>query len=180
MKYKIIENFLKQDSFDYIQSIINGNYSQWLLLENPASSIHHTTYKIKHPKNTYALYHKLMERGVPVSPFTSIILTPILNSLKEEHKYKEVGTNRAKINCFFRQDENQQLGYHKDIEDRTDVKTLILYLDTNDGYTEFMTGERVPTVKNSALIFPAHELHQTVTQTDTIFRKNININFKGE
>ena len=182
MKYEVIENFLKQDSFDYIKALIDGNYFQWLLIENPGTSSHHTSYahKIKQPKNTYALYHKLIEKGVHTSPLTSIILSPILKTLEEKHKYKDVGTNRAKVNCFFRQNENQQLGFHKDIEDRTDIKTLILYLDTNDVYTEFMTGERVPTVKNSALIFPAHELHQTVTQTDTIFRKNININFKGE
>ena len=32
-------------------------------------------------------------------------------------------------------------------------------------------------VKNRALIFNAHSIHQTVTQTDTMFRTNVNINF---
>ena len=46
------------------------------------------------------------------------------------------------------------------------------------GYTELENGEKVNTVKNRALIFDAHLYHQTVTQTDSLFRRNININFK--
>ena len=70
------------------------------------------------------------------------------------------------------------LGYHQDIDDSKDYKTLLLYFETNNGYTEFETGEKIPSVENSALIFDANKMHQTVTQTDMMFRRNININYK--
>ena len=97
-------------------------------------------------------------------------------ALEENKKFR---ISRAKANLYVKTRETpRHLGFHKDIEDSDNLLTIILYLETSNGYTEFKNGEIANSVKNRAVIFPAHEEHQTVTQTDTLFRTNINVNIE--
>jgi hypothetical protein len=64
--------------------------------------------------------------------------------------------------------------------DDEDHKTLLYYIEDSNGYTEFNDGQKVESKRNRAVIFDAHLIHQTVTQTDKLFRTNININYTEE
>ena len=170
MKYEIIENFLDDDKFKYLTDIINQNTFNWNISNKPN--------KNATKDNQIQLVHVTHEYGVAISNFAAVLIPPIMNAFMNHKNYNKLYLTRAKINCFIKSSEHIPLGFHKDILDEEDFKTLLLYLDTNNGYTEFETGEKIPTVKNSALIFDANISHQTVTQTDSMFRKNININYK--
>ena len=173
---KVIHNFLDRGAFLYLKEIITSNQFRWGLLQsaNPNSI----------EENQVQLAHILIEGGAGwveqtlFSPFKMVLMPPIMSSLKEKMNYKQVMVARAKVNCFMKQPNHVPLGYHQDIDDSKDYKTLLLYFETNNGYTEFETGEKIPSVENSALIFDANKMHQTVTQTDMMFRRNININYK--
>ena len=51
-----------------------------------------------------------------------------------------------------------------------------LYINTNNGYTLFKSGEKIDSVANRLLIFDGLKEHSTVVQTDTPARYIINFN----
>jgi len=103
---------------------------------------------------------------------------------------------RGKMNMFIRtQDMAYGLGYHTDVGNPPDGepdwwkrddhwKTLIIYLEDSNGGTDFQgnsdgwDGAFIPSVRNRAVVFSASRMHQTVMQTDKLFRRNINVNFR--
>jgi hypothetical protein len=56
-------------------------------------------------------------------------------------------------------------------------KTAIFYLNTNNGYTEFETGEKVDSVENRLLIFNCNKIHRGKNQTNKERRLFLNINY---
>lgn len=179
-EHTIIENFLSDDMFNYFNTIICSDRFKWGLMKNP---------NVNSPdENQFQLKHDILDGGVDndytytnlYSDFVEVFLPPIMNILKSKMGYKQCWVARAKVNLFIKQEKPVPLGFHNDIKksDSDKFNTLLLYFDTNNGYTEFETGEKISTVANRALIFPAHAIHQTVTQSDKMFRRNININYK--
>ena len=83
---------------------------------------------------------------------------------------------RVKANLVTRQDKLVTHGYHVDTITPCCV-TAILYINTNDGYTEFEDGTKIPSVENSMVIFPSYMMHSGSTCTDVKSRMAININF---
>ena len=59
-------------------------------------------------------------------------------------------------------------------------KTLLYYINTNNGGTEFENGGFVKSVANRAVIVDGDIKHQSVGQTDEDIRLLININFLEE
>jgi hypothetical protein len=53
-----------------------------------------------------------------------------------------------------------------------------LYINDNNGYTEFDTGEKVKSVQNRVVIFKNGLLHQGVSCTDVAKRLVLNINYE--
>ena len=86
--------------------------------------------------------------------------------------------HRLRTNLYIKTLEYQDgCGMHED-SNLAGCYTLLLYMEDSDGATEFKkTGERVISERNKAIIFPANELHQTISQTNVLFRMNLNINF---
>ena len=52
-----------------------------------------------------------------------------------------------------------------------------LYLNDNDGYTEFETGEKVMSQTNTAVIFDTNLKHRGVPATNTQRRMVLNISY---
>ena len=57
------------------------------------------------------------------------------------------------------------------------ITTAILYLNTNNGYTEFKSGDKVKSVSNRVVVFDSNLKHRTVTCTDQKTRIVINFNY---
>ncbi len=89
-------------------------------------------------------------------------------------------TIRIKANLALATDTIKVGGFHVDVEDGLDreyLKTSILYMNTNDGYTTFEDGTKVESVQNRFVTFPNSMKHAGTTCTDSPFRMVINFNY---
>ena len=57
------------------------------------------------------------------------------------------------------------------------LTTSIYYIGTNNGYTELENGQKIESVANRLVSFPANTSHRGVTQTDEQRRIVINFNY---
>jgi hypothetical protein len=155
---EIKDNFLDKDIFDDVFKIITSNGFPWYTVDNvnPASK-----------DDDFQFLHTLIENGEVNSDYIDIV-NKVCSPLDK------VIVTRARVNLFTKTEKQKGLGFHID---RPNSKTLLLYLEDSNGYTEFKTGEKIKSVSNRAVIFNSEDLHQTVNQTDVNFRRNININF---
>ena len=55
--------------------------------------------------------------------------------------------------------------------------TSIFYINTNNGYTELESGEKIESIANRLVTFPSNVKHRGVTQTDEQRRILINFNY---
>ena len=85
---------------------------------------------------------------------------------------------RLKINLNPKAHKVFEHGYHIDIN--IPSKTAIFYLNTNNGYTAFETGEKVESVANRLVVFDSHIKHTGTTCTDQKARLVLNINYKSK
>ena len=95
-------------------------------------------------------------------------------------KINPVALLRIKANLSLATTEIEEGGMHIDVEgeDVPDcVRTSILYMNTNDGYTLFEDGTKVESVMNRLITFPYNMKHAGTTCTDVPFRMVINFNY---
>jgi hypothetical protein len=166
--YNIIDNFLCEDDFKTIVNIVNEKNFNWHLIEK-------ANYNSK--EGQFQFMHTIVDNGSFTSNHQTICNIILKNYCKIIKK--NVAVLRARVNLFLKTKKNQKLGLHKDFDDDK-IQTLLLYLEDSNGYTEFKNKKKIKSKKNRLLIFNSAILHQTVTQTDVFFRKNININFFEE
>ena len=122
--------------------------------------------------NNFYFTNLLIDRTLSdtwVSPFYHDIGSPILGRLN----YNFI--HRMKVNLYTNTGRQDQHNFHTDMP--IDHKILLYCLNTNNGYTEFEDGEIVKSVANQAYIFDGKRKHQSVTQTDTSIRVNVNVVF---
>ena len=106
--------------------------------------------------------------------FFNIIARPILSKLNFT-KFYNMGVN-------FNVDRGKPIisNWHTDFPP-TDLyknnKTAILYISTNNGYTEFKNGTISASEENKLIIFDNALEHRAVTQTDKKYRIVINLNY---
>ena len=95
-------------------------------------------------------------------------------------KINPVALIRIKANLSLSTKEVQKAGMHIDVEDKDtpdSVRTSILYMNTNDGYTLFEDGTKVESVMNRLVTFPHTTKHAGTTCTNAPFRMVINFNY---
>ena len=162
MTYKVIDDFLATHEFQRIQSTLMGANFPWYLNMNitrPDESFH---------VNDYQLVHSLFEQWANTSPYF-----PILEPLIEKLNVKAL--LRAKVNLGPATAEPYETGYHSDYP--FECKTACFYVNTNNGYTKFESGEIVESVANRVMIFDSLMKHTGVTQTDQKVRAVLNLNY---
>ena len=175
--YKIIENYLPEDSLQKIIKYIEFPQRCWFFckMANPNSK-----------ENDFQLMHNMIdfdENGNKVEHcfnFTDVEKDVVNRLIKPYDKGKGLELFRLRMNMFLKtQDHEKGLGYHTDLLHGDDITTMLIYLEDSNGYTEFKkTKERIESKRNRALIFNSQIEHQTIMQTDIPIRRNININFK--
>lgn len=161
---KIIENYLDQDSFNKIKSIILSPHFTWYYSpyisypnDNAGFMFNHTFYN---------------ENGITSNYFNDIIF-PLLTPIKFTKLL------RAKANLYTQN--NNQIKHNFHIDDKYNKHQVALYsINTNNGYTEFEDGTVVKSVANQMCLFDGKLKHRSVTQTDTNIRINININYLSD
>jgi len=109
--------------------------------------------------------------------FSSDLLSDEVTVLAE--KINAAAFLKIKCNLVQRRSDIQEWGLHNDMRHAPENSlTSILYMNTNNGYTRFETGEKVESVENRFVTFPSRIQHTgTTNNCNAPFRCVMNINW---
>jgi|TARA_R110000803_G_scaffold40472_1_gene87234 hypothetical protein len=156
---KVIPNFLEQKTFDQVKSCFFNNSFPWFFSPTTGDD---------NDFSDFLFSHHLYKDDKQSSQFFNYVLTPLISRLNFNYLI------RAKANLYTRKHKHIKTNFHVDF---TDKHTVALYsINTNNGYTLFENGKKVPSIENQMLIFDGSLAHASVSQTDASIRVNININ----
>ena len=170
--FERIDNFLPQDIFDDMQSLLlNGDEKQimpWFY-----------RFAIADYDDTegFVFGNDIFNRGdIPDMSLYQEIGVPVISRLPMNYLI------RIKVNCHTRQtlrgSENYpKCRFHTDTI-RTKHTVGILSINNCNGYTEFEDGTILESKENSIVIFDGAIKHRSVGQTVENIRVNININYE--
>lgn len=164
---EIYDNYLPDDYFKYLKGMLlnsdanfSWNYSDFVVDENNKDV------------NEFQFAHIFYQHNVPVSPFFNelAIIFQKLNPLT---------LIKVKANLLPKTTNHIEHGMHVDIvgSNCQNLRTSILYINTNNGYTLFEDNTKINSVENRMVIFPTHMRHTGATCTDEKIRVVINFNF---
>jgi len=166
IEVKVVDNFLDQEVFKQLQDVALGGYIPWFYSSTSVQSDDGC------PQFSHTCYNNLE----PTSQFWEHV-KPVIA------KINPLGLSRIKFNCTPRTPEIVKKPLHYDItfdmegEVPATSSICILYLNDNDGYTYFETGDKIESVANRAVFFPCNIKHGGTTCTDQDRRVLLNINF---
>ena len=152
MSFQVIENFLPQDIADFIEKEMVCDTFPWYYSD---------TVNTPEDDDKFFFSHSIIYEGELNSRFYDSIALPIVSKLR--------------ANKIFRENKSDKKGFHTDMKE--EHKVLLYYVNTNNGFTLFENGDKVPSIKNTALLFNGNLKHMAVLQTDKKARINININY---
>ena len=159
MKPLIIDNFIDEELLKTLNIIMLGGGFGWGYSDGIVAG----------DKDNFQFFHSFYtdER----KSFFYHLLEPILQKIE----YKEL--YRIKANLITKTPEIVQHGFHCDMSSSLDYTTGILYMNTNDGYTEFEDGTKIESVANRFITFPEKTKHRGTSCTNENVRIVINFNF---
>lgn len=155
---QIIDNFLPDDYFNYLQNLMLNSDFPWFrnnLINYDGDGnrqFTHTLYKDNQVQSY--LYEKFDQFIQAVNPLSVL---------------------RLKANLLPATGEIKEFGLHVDFNQI--CATSILYMNTNNGYTRFENGDKVASVANRFVVFPSYFAHAGTTCTDEHDRVVLNFNY---
>jgi hypothetical protein len=172
---KIVDKFINPRDHEELQNIMRQKEFPWTIA--PKTGEMDMNGRSADPLNTQLNHWFADYRYAHYSPFFKYVL-PILN------QQRIIAISRIKANLQLPCENPIKSDFHVDLSLRYGIQeipephltTIIYYVNTNNGYTEFETGEKVESVENRAVIFPNSCRHRGVSQTDTHYRTVINLN----
>ena len=157
---EIIKDFIKEKPiFDRLKTLLMSKDFPYYYHDFTANNL---------DRSNFFFAHVLHSNGEPKSNFFNQITMPLLGRLNFNYLH------RAKINLFTKQEKHFVSEPHRDMD--TEHYVALFSINTNNGYTLFEDGTKVPSVENQCLIFDGKTKHSSVTQTDEKVRININLN----
>ena len=162
----ITDTFIHPDDFQKLQMMMLGDEIPWYYMDNIDTLDDNDKFQF-----THAFYDQ--EMGGWLSEYN-------LNLICQELKAKDI--YRIKANLVPRTSEIEVGRFHTDIPHEKlegEWTTGILYMNTNNGYTEFENGTIVKTEANRFVCFPATMKHRGTSCTDKKARVVINFNFQN-
>ena len=155
----VTDNFLTEEEFKNIINIYHPKFIPWSFQD-----VVHDTEFIGDPIDNWQLSYMVL----PDCIFYNCLM-PLFDKMDMDVHF------RVKLNLNPRTSAVTEHGYHIDIP--VPSKTAIFYLNTNDGYTKFETGEKVESVANRLVVFPSNIKHTGTTCTNNKARLVLNINY---
>ena len=143
---EIIDNFLPEEEFKSIQSLLLGEQFYWFYQRGRTSD----------DDGLYLMVHMFYQPEVGDNSRHIHIWNTFMNKV-EAKKCK-----RIKANLTFKTSTIEPAPFHYDYKD---IKTATFYINTNDGYTEFKNGVKVQSVANRVCIFDSNLEHCGTTHT---------------
>ena len=162
----IKDNYLTPEEFDKIQTLIIGSEFPWFWNDRIV---------YEDDIDNFQFIHLFYLDFISQSPFIKI-LNPIIEKLNPMSLY------RIKANLLTRTPNIVEYPFHVDQQQLPEEKqkqmtTSIFYVNTNNGYTKFLDGTIVESVKNRMITFPANTKHTGTSCTDEKRRVVINFNY---
>ena len=171
MPVVVQDNFLKEAYFKELQTEILGISFPWYV--SGIGPTYHPKYGKTCP-SCYQMVHSVYAypEHTPVSGFYEK-LGPLFDALDL------LVPLRIKINLLKQEEKITEGGMHIDVPNAPEnALTSILYMNTNNGYTKFETGEKVESIANRLVTFPNNIEHTgTTNNCDAIYRCVMNIDW---
>ena len=175
-KIKVIDNFLSDNEYQKIyhlllkDGILNWKYNDEKVNVQQKKG-EQNDYQFTH---LFYNFHSLQETRHVTSPQIDFLI-PLVKKLRFIALY------RIKANLEPLKTDRYKSHYHYDVamdgKPCPFMTTGIYYVNTNDGYTEFETGDKVKSIANRFVKFPSDILHRGVSQLDTKVRCVLNCNY---
>ena len=157
--FNIFKNFLEQKTLQNIKKEIKQMH--WFYSDYTSEET---------DKSNFLFYHLIFENNKVLSDkYFNTILMPVLGKLNFKYLH------RAKLNLYTKQDKQIKTSYH--IDCNMEHTVALFSLNTNNGYTEFASGEKIESVENRLVIFDGNIEHSGTTHTDAKTRAVINFNY---
>ena len=180
MKIEVYDDFFDQDVFSKIRDIVEGTEFQW----SRSSIINRQQYPKNLPmkflmeeKYNHQFVHYLYSEWFPTSDYTKTLLTPFREVLKDNTPIRAVLRAKVNFNSCTENIIEHALHHDYDVDEYPDLKTLLFYVNTNDGYTLFEDGDKIPSVANRCVLIKGNILHTGTNCTDDFGRLVIAINY---
>ena len=157
---KIVDNFLPQDYFEYLQKMMLDHNFPWLYNAEVANR--------GEVNDHFYFTHNLFDNYKP----TSSIFEEFIPFFKQLEMNALV---RARVLLYTNQ--GKQIVHEKHTDYNFPHKTIVFYMNTNNGYTEFEDGTKVESVENRIVFFDGSIPHNSSTCTDQKVRAVISINY---
>ena len=166
MSIQVIDNCLSEANFNAIAQTLTCNTFPWFYLNTKVGSDYGDAGLYDHQ-----FVHNFYDKHVPKSPRIDL-LEPIISLLNP------TSLVRIKANLTICTSDIIQFPMHIDMGDESDnCMTAIYYVNTNNGYTVFESGERVASVANRLAVFNTKIRHTGTTCSNTKNRCVINFNY---
>jgi hypothetical protein len=171
MSVTIIDNCLEDCDLKELQDLLLGSWFPWYF---NAGIVSIDDAKIIDDIDVFNFQftHTFVREGEIVSDFF-----PKLGKILDIINPKQI--IRLKSNLQTPTVDQIRSRFHTDLEDTTNVKTAIFYVNTNNGFTVFEDDTRIRSIENRLVIFDADKMHAGTTCTDVKNRCVINFNFIG-
>ena len=144
---KIIDNFLPEEEFKSIQSLMMSNGFNWFYSKG----------RVTNDDGSFNMVHMFFQPEVGSNSEHLNMWNTFMNKVGAKK------CERIKANLTFHTPTIETGPFHHDY---VDMKTAIFYINTNNGYTEFESGVRVSSVANRVCIFDSNLKHRGTTHTE--------------
>ena len=167
----IQDNFLKEKEFNALRDVIATDAFPWFYFPETVDGP-----QIKDKESSSGLLtHSVYHNNIPTSEFFQQFF----------YTFEQLDVSvliRVKLNLQIRNLEPDFDVFHSDMDGysksfQQTCMTSILYINTNNGYTEIEDGTKVDSVANRLVSFPSYIRHRGVSQTDEKTRIVINFNY---
>lgn len=159
---KIIDNLISAHDLREIHNTLVSSNFPWYCSEIISSS--HYDESLNNLQLIHAFHYEHSIR----SPYIDLIF-PIIKAINPK------AIVRIKANLLQKTETIVRHGYHRDFD--FDCKTAVFYVNTNNGFTEFIDGARVESIENRLVVFDSSLEHTGTSTTNSPYRIVINFNY---
>ena len=157
---KIVDNFLPQDYFEYLQKMMLDHNFPWLYNAEVANR--------GEVNDHFYFTHNLFDNYKPTSSIFEEFI-PFFKQLEMNALIRARG--------LLYTNQGRQIAHEKHTDYNFPHKTVVFYMNTNNGYTEFEDGTKVESVENRIVFFDGSTPHNSSTCTDQKIRVVVSINY---
>ena len=171
MKYEVIDNFLDEEYFDSLVTLLTDNDKEGNICLVPWFLQSRIAYENSVEDKIFLLNHMFYEHNTPCSHHYDTLI-PLLDKLGARCLV------RIKANLYPNTEILHEHPMHIDYNYLH--SGAILSLNTCDGYTKLKDGTKIDSIANRILLLDSSVEHCSTTTTNVLARFNININYIQE